>query len=176
MVKKKVGDEACDVPTRQRYPSLVGWTNGERVSASALLVTNNGPNKRVALIKLARSTLFACHTQTGSYVTLTRERSFLLTLDMSETAVDAIDFFSDLFADEDDFNAPSGESGVHSSVQDDDRWNDVLDMDDSDTDIIFRFDGQGTDITRIEALGEDIIPRTVANGQDTTSAGSTDFF
>jgi hypothetical protein len=48
--------EACDV----RTPSLVGWTNGEPVTASALLVTNKGPNNRVALTQLARSAL--CHT------------------------------------------------------------------------------------------------------------------
>jgi hypothetical protein len=102
---------------------------------------------------------------------------FLLTLDMLETAVDRIDFFSNLFTDEDDFNAPSG-SGVHSSApnesEENDRWDDhVLDMDDSDTDIIFRFDGQDTDITQID---QDIIPHTVANGQVTTSAGCTNFF
>jgi hypothetical protein len=117
---------------------------------------------------------------------------FLLTLEMPETAVDGFDFFSDLFTDEDDFNSPSGESGIHSSAPHDpedkpergiesDRWNDdVLDMDDSDTDIVFRFDGQGerssTDTTQIGisgALGEVVIPHTVANA---TPAGCRDFF
>ena len=118
---------------------------------------------------------------------------------MPETAadVDGFDFFSDLFTDEDDFNSPSGGSGIHSSAPNEsedkpeqgikiDRWHDdVLDMDASDTDIIFRFDGQGegssTDTTQIginEALGEVIIPHTAANasGQATTPAGCTDFF
>ena len=115
---------------------------------------------------------------------------------MPETAVDGIDFFSDLFTDEDDFNPPSGGSEIHSRAPNEsedkheqgiktDRWHDdVLDMDDSDTDITFRFDGQGkglesTDITQTgisEALGEDTIPHTAANGQDTTPAGCTDFF
>ena len=120
---------------------------------------------------------------------------FLPALEMPETAVDGFDFFSDLFTDEDDFSSHSGGSGIHSSAPNEsedkpeqgiknDRWHDdVLDMDDSDTDIAFRFDGQGegpsTDITQIgisEALGEDIIPHTVANGRATTPAGYTDFF
>jgi hypothetical protein len=116
---------------------------------------------------------------------------FLLTLEMPETAADGFDFFSDLFTDEDDFNSLSGGSGTLSSVpnesedkpeqgiKNDRRHGDVLDMDDSDTDIIFRFDGEGEDTTQIgisEALGEDIIPHTSANGQATTPAGCTDFF
>lgn len=110
---------------------------------------------------------------------------------MPETAVDGFDFFSDLFTDEDDFDSLSGGSGIHSSVPNEsedkpeqgiktDSWpSDVLDMDDSDTDIIFRFDGEGEDTTQIgisEALGEDIIPHTSTNGQATTPAGCTDFF
>ena len=84
---------------------------------------------------------------------------------MPETAaaVDGFDFFSDLFTDEDDFNSHSGGSGIHSRAPNEsedkpeqgiknDRWqDDVLDMDDSDTDNISRLDGQGesspTDIT-----------------------------
>lgn len=107
---------------------------------------------------------------------------------MSETGpVDSIDFFLDLFTDEDDFNSPSGGSGIHSSASEDKHEQginiDVLDMDDYDTDIIFQFDGQGkgsstdpmqADIS--EVLGEDIIPRTATNGQATTLAGCTDFF
>jgi hypothetical protein len=118
---------------------------------------------------------------------------FLLTLEMPETAVDGFDFFSDLFTDEDDFNSLSGRSGIHSSVpngsedkpeqgiksiKNDRRHGDVLDMDDSESDIIFRFDGEGEDTTQIgisEALGEDIIPHISANGQATTPAGCTDF-
>ena len=104
---------------------------------------------------------------------------------MPETAVDGIDFFSDLFTDEDDFNFPSGgvSEDKHEQGIKNDRWHDdVLDMDDSDTDIIFRFDGQGkgsTDTTQIdisEALNEDIIPHIAANGQATTPAGCSDFF
>ncbi|KAF8499812.1 Spo11/DNA topoisomerase VI subunit A [Russula emetica] len=110
---------------------------------------------------------------------------------MPETAaaVDGFDFFSDLFTDEDDFNSPSGASGIHPSAPNEsgdkpeqgiktDRWHDdVLDMDDSDTDIVFRFDAQGgssTDTTQIgisEALGEDIILHTAVNEQATTPAG-----
>lgn len=112
---------------------------------------------------------------------------------MPETAVDDTDFFSDLFTDDDDFNSPSGGSGFHSSIKlsvptedkpqqglKNDSYDDVLDMDDSDTDIVLRFDGQGkdssADITQIgidEALGEDTLPHTAANGR---AAGCTDFF
>jgi hypothetical protein len=116
---------------------------------------------------------------------------------MPETAavVDGFDFFSDLFTDEDDFNSPSGGSGTHSSAPNKsedkpeqgikvDRWHDdVLDMGDSDTDIVFRFDGQGERLSThptqtgvSEALGEDIVPHTAANGQATTPVGYTDFF
>jgi hypothetical protein len=121
---------------------------------------------------------------------------FLLILDMPDIAVDGIDFFSDLFTDEDDLNSTSGGSGIHSSAPNhsgdksqqgikNDRHDDVLDMDDSDTDFFFPFDGQSkgpsTDTTQIdisEALGEDsdTLPHTAANGQATTPAGCTDFF
>lgn len=113
---------------------------------------------------------------------------------MPETVVD-FDFFSDLFTDEDDFNSPFGRSGIHSSshesqdkpergIQSDGWHDDVLDMDDSDTDIVFQFDGQGeegssTNTTQIgisEPLGEDIIPHTATSGQPATPAGCTDFF
>ena len=104
--------------------------------------------------------------------------------------MDGFDFFSDLFTDENDFNSPSGGSRIHSSAPNEseekpeqgiknDRWHDdVLDMDDSDADIYFRFDGQGEGSSRIgvsEALGEDI-PHTSVNGQATMPAGYTDFF
>jgi hypothetical protein len=122
---------------------------------------------------------------------------FLLTFDMPESAVVGIDFFSDLFTDEDDFNSPYPyeESGIRSSAPNEsenkyeqgieiDGWHgDVLDMDDSDTDSIFRFDGKGkgssTDTTRVgisEVLGQDIIPHTAANGQIITPVGYTGFF
>jgi hypothetical protein len=123
---------------------------------------------------------------------------FLLTPEMPETtaAVDGFDFFSDLFSDDDDFNSPSRGSGIHSSALNEsedkpeqgirnDRWHDgVPDMDDSDTDILFRFDGEcegsSTNITQTgisEALGEDIlIPHTTTNGQATAPAGCTNFF
>lgn len=108
--------------------------------------------------------------------------------ELPETAVDGFDLFSDLFTDEDDFNSPSRGSGIQSSASNEsedkpeqgiknDIWNDdVLDMDDSDTDNVFRFDGEGesTQIGTSEALGEDsvIIPHsTVANGQATMLAG-----
>jgi hypothetical protein len=114
---------------------------------------------------------------------------------MPETAVDGFDFFSDLFTDEDDFNSHSGGSEIYSSAPNEsedkpeqgvksDGWHDeVLDMDVSDTDIVFPFDGEGegssTDITQIgigQAPGEDIIPHTAANGRATTPAGCADFF
>jgi len=113
---------------------------------------------------------------------------------MPETVVDGIDFFSDLFTDEDDLNSTSRESGIHSSAPNhsedkpqqgikNDRYDDVLDMDDSDTDIFFPFDGQGkgssTNTTQIgisEAPGEDTLPHTAVDGQATTPAGCTDFF
>jgi hypothetical protein len=114
---------------------------------------------------------------------------------MPETAVDAFDFFSDLFTDEDNFNSHSRGSGIHSSAPNEsedkpeqgiknDSWHDdALDMDDSDTDILFQFDGEGeglsTGTTQIgisEALGEDIIPHTAANGRATMPAGCADFF
>ena len=117
---------------------------------------------------------------------------------LPETPVDGFDFFSDLFTDEDDeddSNSPSGGSGIHSSapIESEDKpeqgikndgWkDDVLDMDNSDTDTFFRFDGEGEglspDTTQIgvsDALGEDIIPHTPANGQAPTPAGCTDFF
>lgn len=112
---------------------------------------------------------------------------------MPETVV-GFDVFSDLFTDEDDFNSPSGRSGIHSSPHESqdkpergiksDGWHDdVLDMDDSDTDIVSRFDGQGegssTNTTQIgisESLGEDIIPHTAASGQPATPAGCMGFF
>jgi len=108
--------------------------------------------------------------------------------------VDNFDFFADLFTDEDDLNSPSGIYSSPPNELDDkpepeqgiknDRWHDdVLDMDDSETDVLFRFDGQGeassTDTTQIgisSALGEDIIPHTAAKGQATTPAGCTNFF
>ena len=108
---------------------------------------------------------------------------------MPETPVDGFDFFSDLFTDEDDFN--SHWSGIYSSAPNEsedkpeqgiknDSWHDdALDMDDSDTDIIYQFDGEGEGTTQIgisEALGEDIIPHTVANGRATTPAGCVNFF
>jgi hypothetical protein len=109
---------------------------------------------------------------------------------MPETT--GFDFFSDLFTDEDDLDSHSGGSGIHSRAPNEseeqgiksDGWHDdVLDMDDSDTDIVFQFDGQGegssTDIIQIgisEALGEDIIPHTAANGRAITPAGCTYFF
>lgn len=122
---------------------------------------------------------------------------FSFTLEMfgefPEAAVDGFDFFSDLFTDEDNFNSPSRGPGIQPSAPNEsedtpeqgiksDRWNDdVLDMDDSDTDTVFRFDGEGEtlQIGISEALGEDsvIIPHSpVANGQATTLAGRANFF
>ena len=107
--------------------------------------------------------------------------------------MDSFDLFSDLFTDEDDFNSHSRGSRIHSSAPNEsedkpeqgiknDSWlDDALDMDDSDTDILFQFDGEGEsmDTTQIgisEALGEDIIPHTAANGRAITPAGCADFF
>ncbi len=105
------------------------------------------------------------------------------------------DLFSDLFTDSDDFNFESPSGGSHLSapngsedkpehaIKNDEWHDDVLDMDNSDTDSVSRLYGEGegssmetTQIRISEAVGEDIIPHAPANGQATTPAGCMNFF
>ncbi len=145
--------------------------------------------------------------QTGSHTTnfITHEKwhrflFLLLTIGMfgllPETAADGFDSLADFLIDsDDDFNSPSGRSGIRSSAPNEsegkpeqainyDRWHDdVLDMDDSDIDGVSRLDGEcedssmeTTQIRISEVLSEDIIPHTPPSGQPTKLAGCVDIF
>jgi hypothetical protein len=113
---------------------------------------------------------------------------------LPETAADGFDSLADFLTDsDDDFNSPSGRSGIRSSAPNEsedkpeqaikyDRWHDdVLDMDDSDIDGVSRLDGEcedssmeTTQIRISEVLSEDIIPHTPPSGRPTKPAGCVD--